>query len=337
MKSRERVMKAINFDYPDRPPISHAILPSAQLHYGMKLDAVLKDVHEDFGWDELPDMTPEEYPPYYKKGEGYDGFGTLWACSEDGEYGVPKEVPFASWDRYDDYQWPDFEIKPAAKHLYSGHMDGPSEEYYARGGWLTFFEEMQQLRGFSQVLLDLAMEDPMIYRLRDDLLDFHMRHLDKWLKFNYDGIHFADDWGSQHSLLISPELWRAFFKPAYKKMFDKVNGAGLDVHFHSDGYIIDIMPDLLDIGVKVINAQVNIMDLDEIKKRFNGRVCFRTDLDRQNVTLFGTPDEVRNHIDTVFRAVGSEKGGVIACGEIGRDTPLDNIKAMYETFMEFRF
>ena len=77
--------------------------------------------------------------------------------------------------------------------------------------------------------------------------------------------------------------------------------------------------------------------LEEIKKRFNGSVCFRTDLDRQNVTLFGTPDDVRKHIDSVFSAVGSEKGGVIACGEIGRDTPLDNIKAMYETFMEFRF
>ena len=47
MKSRERVMKAINFEYPDRPPISHAVLPSAQLHYGKALAEVLKDVHED--------------------------------------------------------------------------------------------------------------------------------------------------------------------------------------------------------------------------------------------------------------------------------------------------
>ena len=330
-------MKAINFDYPDRPPISYAILPSAQLFYGEKLGDVLKDVHEDFGWNLLPDMIPGEYPPYYRKGEHRDDFGTLWSCAEDGEYGVPKQVPLENWDDYGEYRWPDFEIKPAKKHLYSGHMDGPSEDYYARGGWITFFEQMQQLRGFNQVLLDLAIKDKMVYRLRDDLLEFHLRHLDKWLMFNYDGLHFADDWGSQQSLMIDPELWREFFKPAYKKMFDKVLRAGLDVHFHSDGYIIDIIPDLLDIGVKVINAQVNIMGLDEMKKRFSGSVCFRTDLDRQNVTLFGTPDDVRKHIDSVFRAVGSEKGGVISCGEIGRDTPLDNIKAMYETFMKFRF
>ena len=140
MKSRERVRKAINFDYPDRPPISHAILPSAQLYYGEKLDAVLKDVHEDFGWEKLPDMLPEEYPPYYRKGEHFDGFGTLWSCAEDGEYGVPKQVPLRHWADYEAYQWPDFEITPVKKHLYSGHMDGPSGDYYARGGWITFFE-----------------------------------------------------------------------------------------------------------------------------------------------------------------------------------------------------
>lgn len=337
MKSRERVIKAINFDYPDRPPISHAILPSAQLHYGEKLTAVLKDVHEDFGWAELPDLPSEEYPPYYRKGEHFDGFGTLWSCSEDGEYGVPIQVPLENWDNYQTYKWPDFEIKPITKRLYSGHMNGKNDDYYARGGWITFFEQMQQLRTFNQVCLDLALDDPIIYCLRDDLLNFYLRHLDKWLELDYDGIHFADDWGSQKSMLIDPKLWRKFFKPVYKKMFEKVLSAGIDVHFHSDGYIIDIIPDLLDIGVKVINVQVNIMDMEEIKRQFNGRVCFRTDLDRQNVTLFGTPDDVRKHINTVFRAVGSEKGGLIACGEIGRDTPLDNIKAMYETFMEFKY
>ena len=76
MESRERVVKAINHDYPDRPPISHAILPSAILKHGQALQDILKDVHEDFGWDFLPDVKPENYPPYYKKGRGYDGFGT---------------------------------------------------------------------------------------------------------------------------------------------------------------------------------------------------------------------------------------------------------------------
>jgi uroporphyrinogen decarboxylase len=341
MNSRERVLKAINFDYPDRPPISHAILPSAVLRYGDELKAILRDVHEDFGWDILPDLPPEEYPPYYRRGKNYDGFGTLWSSETMGEFGVPLEMPLSDWENYDAYVWPDFPIQPVTARLYSGHMCHPAGEknpyFYARGGWITFFEQMQQLRGFTQVLLDLAEESREIYRLRDDLLQFHLRQLDKWLAHNYDGIHFADDWGSQNNLFISPEVWRKFFKPVYKAMFEKVTAAGMDVHFHSDGYIVEIIPDLIDLGVKVLNAQVNIMDLDFIQKNFNGKVCFRSDLDRQNVTLFGTPDDVRKHINTVFTHIGSERGGIIACGEIGRDTPLDNIKAMYDTFMSFKF
>ena len=89
MTSRERVKKAIGFDYPDRPPISHAILPSAILKHGDSLRAILAGVREDFGWDYLPDLPLEKFPPYYRKGRNRDGLGVLWECSEDGEYGLP--------------------------------------------------------------------------------------------------------------------------------------------------------------------------------------------------------------------------------------------------------
>ena len=99
---------------------------------------------------------------------------------------------------------------------------------------------MQQLRGFSQVLMDLAGESKEVYRLRDDLLEFHLRHIEKWARLGYDGLHFADDWGSQWNLLVSPELCRRFFQPVYRTMFDAVAGHGMDVHFRSDGFILEI-------------------------------------------------------------------------------------------------
>jgi len=337
MTSQERVRKAIHFDYPDRPPISHAILPSALLHYGDALRNILKDVHEDFGWDYLGDLPPEKFPPYYKKGRNKDGFGVVWESSEGGEYGLPVEKPLSDWNRYKDFVWPDFPVKPPQYRLYSGHMVGKDPRWYSRGGWITFFETMQELRGFEDLVTDIALGEDAAYALRDGMLDFNLRMVDKFLALDYDGIHFADDWGTQTALMINPELWRSFFKPCYAKMFEKVRTAGKDVHFHSDGYIIDIIGDLIDIGVSVINCQTSCMDNEEVGRRFKGRICFRTDVDRQNVMTFGGPVEVKKHIGELFRALGSEKGGIIACGEIGRDTPLDNIKAMYETFMEFRF
>jgi len=337
MKSRERVLRAINFKCPDRPPISHAILPAAQIKYGEKLNEILESVHEDFGWEFLPDMNPEDLPALYRGGLNYDDFGTLWHVDCEGVAGIPVEWPFADWNNYDSYEWPEFDAGPPSSRLYSGHMAGKSDEYYARGAWITFFEEMQQLRGMENLFMDLAYKTKEVYRLRDDLLEFNLRWIDKWLEYGYDGLHFADDWGAQNSLLISPESWREFFKPAYKMMFEKVVDRGVDVHFHSDGYIIDIIPDLIDIGVKVLNCQSSVMGLDLLQKNFAGKVCFRTDLDRQRIIPFGTPQEVRNHIIEVFERLGTKRGGIIACGEIGPDTPLENIRVMYETFMNYRY
>jgi uroporphyrinogen decarboxylase len=337
MNSRERVRRAIGFAYPDRPPISHAILPAAQIKYGRALEEILAQVREDFGWEYLPDLEREDFPALYKGGLNRDEFGTLWAVHEEGICGIPVEWPLADWADYAGFRWPDFGAGPPKGRLYSGHMAGRSGNYYPRGAWITFFEQMQQLRGMENLLMDLAVESREVYRLRDDLLQFNLLWIDKWLAFEYDGLHFADDWGAQTQLLIPPELWRRFFKPAYKVMFDKVGGAGLDVHFHSDGQIIDILPDLLDLGVKVLNCQAGVIGYEALRKDFAGKVCFRTDLDRQKVLPFATPDEVRAHVRQVFTHLGTPAGGIIACGEIGPDTPLENIKAMYDEFMNFKW
>jgi len=337
MTSRDRVIKAIHFDYPDRPPVSHAILPSAILHHGAPLRRILDSVHEDFGWDFLPDLPLDKFPPYYRKGRNKDGFGVIWESSEDGEYGLPVVKPLSDWGAYASFTWPDFEVKPPAYRLYSGHMVGKDPRWYSRGGWITFFETMQELRGFEDLLADIAMGEEAAYTLRDDMLAFNLRLVDKFLALDYDGIHFADDWGTQTALMINPTLWRTFFRPCYAKMFEKVRLAGKDVHFHSDGYITDIIPDLIELGASVVNCQSTCMGNDEIGRRFKGHICFRTDIDRQNVMTFGKPADVKKHIDELFHALGSSKGGIIACGEIGRDTPLDNIRAMYETIADFRF
>jgi hypothetical protein len=337
MNSRERVQRAIHFQGPDRPPISHAILPATQIKYGEALREIIDGVHEDFGWSLLPDLDRADYPPLYKGGRHYDDFGTLWDVEDEGICGIPIEWPLADWAAYETFRWPEFGAGPPKARLYSGHMAGYCDDYYARGAWITFFEVMQQLRGMENLLMDLAFDEPEIYRLRDDLLAFNLRWIDKWLAFEYDGLHFADDWGSQTGLMISPAAWRAFYKPAYSAMFAKVTAAGRDVHFHSDGNIIDIIPDLIEMGVKVINCQAAVIGLDTLQREFAGKVCFRTDLNRQEIVPFGTPAQVKAHVRDVFDHVGTPQGGIIACGEIGPDTPLENIRAMYEAFVEYRY
>jgi uroporphyrinogen decarboxylase len=337
MKSRERVFRAIELTGPDRPPVSHGILPATQYKYGAALEEILAGVQEDFGWSLLPDMGRGELPALYRGGRNRDDFGTLWDTPVEGMSGIPVEWPLADWSAYASYQWPEFSAGPPSGRLYSGHMSGRSDDYYARGGWITFFEQMQQMRGMESLLMDLATESREFLRLRDDLLEFNLGWIDKWTALEYDGIHFADDWGTERGLMISVDAWRRLFKPAYARMFRKVTDAGMHVHFHCDGDIFAIMGDLIDCGVRVINCQANVIGLERIRKRYAGAVCFRTDLDRQRIVPFGTPDDVRRHVKDVFDNLGTPRGGIIACGELSPDIPLENIKAMYEAFARYLY
>ena len=154
-----------------------------------------------------------------------------------------------------------------------------------------------------------------------------------WLE--YEGLHFGDDWGGQRSLLIRPEAWRRIFKPRYLTMFERMHAAGMDVWFHSDGYVNEIIGDLIEIGVDVINIQTAVVGYDWIARNARGRVAFRTDIDRQQVLPFGPPAEVKEEVQRTFESCGTRHGGLIACGEVGPDVPIENIRAMYEAFREY--
>jgi uroporphyrinogen decarboxylase len=336
MNSRDRVKRAISFRKPDRNPISHAVLPATQLKYGQALNEILTEYREDFGWDYMQDLPVEKFPPLYRLGRNGDDFGTVWRSEQLGICGIPVDCPIKDLSRYADYKWPaDFTAGPPSGRQYSGHMAGFDYRWYARGAWITYFEQLQQLRGMQNFLMDIATEPPEFYRLLDDLLEFNLRWIDKWIALEYDGLHFADDWGEQARLFIRPAAWRRIFKPRYAAMFKRVREAGMDVWYHSDGHINDIFEDLIEIGVQVINSQVSVVGLDWIARNVRGKVAFRTDLDRQHVMPFGSPTQVDELVQQVFEACGTPDGGLVACGEVGPDVPLDNIRAMYAAFRKY--
>jgi hypothetical protein len=336
LNSRERVRRAVRFDKPDRIPISHAVLPAAQLKYGPALAEILAEHRDDFGWDYMDDLPFERFPPQYKPGRNRDDFGTVWQVEWPGVCGIPVEWPIADLDCYAEYRWPaDFTAGPPRGRQYSGHMCGLDDRWYARGGWFTYFEQLQQLRGMENLLADIASGPPKFHRLLDDLLEFNLRWIDRWTALPYDGLHFGDDWGGQTGLLIRPSTWRRLFKPRYAEMFRRVKAAGMDVWFHSDGFVNDIVGDLVEVGVDVLNFQVAVVGHDWARGHIRGRIAVRTDIDRQNVLPFGTPAQVADEVQRTFESCGTADGGLVACGEVGPDVPLANVRAMYEAFRRF--
>jgi uroporphyrinogen decarboxylase len=212
---------------------------------------------------------------------------------------------------------------------------GFDERWYARGAWIVYFEQLQQLRGMENFFADLATESGEFYRLLDLLLDFNLRWLDKWIKLDYDGYEFADDWGHQYGLMMNPKPWRRIFKPRWAEMIKKVRSAGKDVWFHTDGHANEVLGDLVEIGANVINCQVSVVGMEWVAANLRGKVAIRTDIDCQHLLPYGSPSEVKEGVHRTLEACGNSAGGVVACGEIGPDVPLEIIRAMYEAFVEY--
>jgi len=186
---------------------------------------------------------------------------------------------------------------------------------------------MQFLRGTEALYMDLAEESDEVYELRDRLAAFYRGLAERWVKTDVDALNFSDDWGSQRALLIRPEKWREFYKPVYKELFAIARDAGKYVFFHSDGYIADIYPDLIEIGVSALNSQVWCMGLDTVAP-YAGKITFWGELDRQHLLPYGTPADIhaaaRQMKETLYR-----NGGLIGQCEIDHLTSLENAEAFF--------
>jgi len=255
---------------------------------GERLAALLGKYPEDVGDRLLP--PDEEGAGMYRKGRFVDEWGSVWENCQEGVLGQVKGFPLEDWSRLKTYKPPYEGIGKGLERVdavIAGHRDK-----FFRGHFCRLFERMHFLRPMSKVMVDLMLGSREVYVLRDMIHDYNMRDLRRWVKHDFDAITFSDDWGSQKQLLISPALWRDFFKPCYREMFDLVTSAGKLVLFHSDGYIMEIIEDLIELGVDAVNLQVFSMDLDALHDRFAGRICFWGGMDRQYCLSLGTPEEV---------------------------------------------
>lgn len=307
----------------------HAVLPAAYFVHGQGLIDLLKEFPDDFGYNVSSIPKPEELHSTYRAGRHTDEWGCVWDNEQEGMLGICVGHPLADWSN-----WSSFKLPP----VHSPQPAPPGEckrENYAFGFGMDIFERMQWLRGYDNLMYDIALGGEEAYLLRDALVEWCVESAEKSAEADIDAMHFSDDWGTQISLIISPKSWREFYKPAYEKMFAPAKAKGKHIHFHTDGFTWEIMPDLIEIGVDVLNAQHTCMGLEKVGKEFGGKVAFRSDLDRQHILPHGTRQQIRDHVKEVVECLGSYGGGLIGHGEIAPDVPLENIRAMLEAWREF--
>lgn len=359
MKHRDRVIAALNHETPDRCPMQVSFTPEFAARLQKELDISSDQLHNPHGGgntyaleralDEDMLLTSVGWAnSYYHSSEPYtDDWGIGWRSQEyetpfgTGWYTEIVEHPLQDDAAIASYQPPDVN-DPALYEEAARVIQEYKDEYWIVGVTVTtIFETAWALRGLEQSLMDFVLNPDLAHALMEIPYQFHLTAAKKLVEMGVDMIWTGDDVGGQHSMIISPDTWRTFLKPRMANFIAELKAINPDVKvaYHSDGNIMPIIPELIEIGLDVLNPiQPASMDPADIKKQFGDQLCFWGTIDEQDTLPFGTADDVANEVKTRLQTIGKDGGLIMGpTHHVQLDTPMENFWAMINTIRDTQY
>lgn len=266
-----------------------------------------------------------------------------------GNYVYETACPWWDWfevpeSYYRDFDAPDYLPKTIGTGSYTGFREELQRIRESSGRYIlvmiygSHFEKAYFARGIENYLADLAGEREYAKKLLDTIIRKNMVMLENIVSIpEIDGILLGSDWGSQQSLLMDPKVWRELIAPGEKMEYDLIKQGGKDVWIHSCGNIEQVIPDLIEMGVDVLNPiQPEAMDIYGLKSRFGDRMTFWGGISTQLTLPYGTPDEVKREVEKVVTAMRKGGGYISAPAQlIQEDVPVENMLALIEKIHSF--
>jgi uroporphyrinogen decarboxylase len=356
MKPRERVMMALQHEAPDRCPMQVSFTPefADRLREDLKIeDAALHNPHGGGNTYALERVLGEDLlltsvgwaNSYYQAPRRYtDEWGVGWDSIEyatpfgTGRYTEIRRHPLADDRALESYRPPD----PHRPELYSEAarvIADFHEDYWIVGVTVTtVFECAWALRGYERLLTDMALNPDLADRILDIPYTYHLAAARRLVELGVDMIWIGDDVGAQQAMLISPQMWCRFLKPRLAAFIAELKAInpGLKVAYHSDGTLYPIVPDLIEIGLDVLNPiQPACMDPARVKREFGERLCFWGSIDEQHTLPFGKPEQVRAEVVERLGTLGRNGGLILGpTHHVQLDTPMENFWAMVHAITE---
>jgi len=308
MTPREVVTRAIEFQTPDRLPIN--------------------------GYGDASDVTGVGYeqikPPEAEGDDSLDQWLCRWGKTDQPNMGQVKGHPLEDLAGMKDHPWPDGD-DPRRYAGVEAALDAieadPArrDKFLTTGIFMILWERMHSLHGFENCMLDLMDDTPAIHELADRIVEYDLavvRNMHRAAGSRIQALSFTEDWGTQIDLHISPELWRRFFFPRYRKLFDAVHECGWYVWMHSCGKINKAIPGLIEAGVDVLNLQQPLTNgIEEMGHHFAGLVCFESLCDIQKTLPEGDRDAISDQAELLMETWGTPQGGFIL-GDYGDHTAI---------------
>jgi len=308
-------------------------LPWANNHHGAFLQKIRTDFPDDITY------VPVHFadPPHtngnaWIPGEFTDEWGCVFTNIHEGIIGQVKEplIKEDDWSDAGNVRFPEellsFDIQQVNEFCKN------TDRFTLASATPRPFEQLQFIRSTELLYMDLVYPSSEMLAFFEKLHDYYCRMLRKWAQTDVDALMFMDDWGSQKSLLINPKLWTQLFKPMYKDFIDIAHRHGKKAFMHSDGYILDIYPHFIDLGLDALNSQIFCMGIDNLEQ-FKGRITFWGEMDRQHLLVEGSIADIDRAVKQVREKLWIN-GGCIAQCEFGPGAKPENVYQYFRSWKD---
>jgi len=322
MTSRQRVRAAALFQKPDRVPI---------------------DLPEPYGSDFLGvgiDPDPHWQPKIQTETEWEDEWGCIWSrLPGDKTMGQVKVCPLTDYDKLADYRFPNYANPARYETARKTIAENKDEKFVLASVPLSFIHRLEYLRGHEAAWTDPYEQPENLCKLLDIMADVTIDAIDRFAQLGADGIISCDDWGLQDRAMVSPQIFRQFWMSRYQRVYHHAHEKGMVTFLHSCGYIIELLEPLLEAELNVIQMdQQENMGVENLSRRFGGRLCFWCPVDIQNTMVRGSIEDVRNYARKLIDAFGRFNGGFIARWYPAPEAvqhDWEKIHAMSQAFVEY--
>lgn len=337
MNHRERVLAAIRHQEPDRIPLDAICIENGEA-IAKLLKIPAGSVMERLGIDgRLVAAGPVAGSLPTRDGKTL----SAWGVEERDDYGTAHDYPLAAAAtpaEIDRYPWPDANLFDFDGLRTS--LNGWRGAYALRGPyWISgpLFCTACNLMGMEEALVKMAGAPALFEACLEQVFRFSTTYIERFIAAaepHLDILCLADDFASQHGMIMDPKLWRAVLKPRYAKLFALGKQRGLPIWFHSCGDITAVLPDLIEIGMDVwetVQLHTLPMSPQQLKREYGRQLTFFGGVNTQRLP-FQTPGAVADEVRRCIDALG--KGGGYICGpdhHIKPDVPAANTIALFDT------
>jgi len=328
MNSRALVIKTLNFESPPRIPRQCWILPWAMKKFPEESARLGIEFPDDIipvpGMYSLPQKNRGNR---YEEGLYIDEWGCIFNNIHAGLIGVPVKPMITDWNQLDSFHGPHEMLAVDTEQVNA--FCRSTDKFTYSNSWIRPFERYQFIRTTELAMMDIALDSPEMKLLIEKIHDHYLKETEAWARTDIDAIGIMDDWGMQKGMMVSPDHFREYYKPLYKEYVSIARKYGKYVFMHSDGNIEEIIPDLIEIGIDALNSQLFCMNIEDLGRKYRGKITFWGEIDRQFVLSSGTRRDVENAVKVVFENLYSG-GGVIAQCEFGPAAKPENIFHVFD-------